>query len=362
MRAVWLPVILVLMLGPQLSRAQSAISEAARSTIGAQWFLSFRAGETDGETVSRFTVDRGYIVIRHRLTERLSGRITPDVSVDREGDGEGDLKVRLKYAYVDYAFGDLGIFTDPHIEFGLVHRPWLDYEEHLNYYRGQGTMFLERNDIFNSADYGVTLFSLLGGEMDEGYRERVNSRYPGRYGSLAVGLYNGGGYHGIERNTNKTLEGRLTLRPLPDVIPGLQLSYQGVYGRGNQDDTPDWTVNLLFVSWESEHLVLTAQRYWGKGDFKGTAVDSDGVALPQDGFSWFGEVRLSQPHVSLLTRYDSFDEDSDNAGGNIKRIIAGVAYHIEGHSKLLLDYDVDSRDGFETAESRLLKFSVEFNF
>ncbi len=362
MRAVWLPILVVLMFGPQLSRAQSTNSEAARTTIGAQWFLSYRVGETGGSGLNRFTVDRGYIVIRHRLTEHLSGRITPDVSVDREGDGEGDLKMRLKYAYIDYSFADLGILTDPHVEFGLVHRPWLDYEEHLDYYRGQGTMFLERNSIFNSADYGVTLFSLLGGEMDDDYRERVNSRYPGRYGSFAIGLYNGGGYHGIEKNTNKTLEGRLTLRPLPDVMPGLQLSYQGVYGRGNQDDSPDWTVSLLFASWESEHLVLTGQRYWGKGNFKGTAVDSDGNALPQDGISLFGELRLKYPRLSLIARYDFFDEDPDSEGGESKRLIAGIAYHIEGHSKLLLDYDVESRTSFETAESRLLKFSVEFNF
>ncbi|KPJ95438.1 MAG: hypothetical protein AMS18_02905 [Gemmatimonas sp. SG8_17] len=362
MRALWLPLLVALMFDPQLCRAQSTSSEAARTTIGGQWFLSYRVGETGGEGLSGFTVDRGYIVIRHRLTEHLSGRITPDVSVDREGDGEGDLEMRLKYAYVDYAFADLGFFTDPHVEFGLVHRPWLDYEEHLAYYRVQGTMFLERNDIFNSGDYGATLFALLGGEMDDEYRERVNPQYPGRYGSFAVGLYNGGGYHGIERNKNKTLEGRLTLRPLPDVMPGLQFSYQGVYGRGNQVDTPDWTVSLLFASWESEHLVLTGQRYWGNGNFKGTAVDSAGKALPQDGFSLFTELRLGYPHLSLIARYDFFDEYPDGDGGGSKRLIVGVAYHIEGHSKLLLDYDVESRDGFETAESRLLKFGVEFNF
>jgi hypothetical protein len=340
----------------------SSAQEQSPTTIGGQWFLSHRIGEVGGEDFNRFSVDRGYIVIRHRLTERWSGRITPDVSVDREGDGEGDLELRLKYAYVDYQFDDAWIFTNPHVEFGLVHRPWLDYEEHVSYYRNQGTMFLERNGIFNSADYGFTLFSLLGGEMNAAYRERVNSRYPGRYGSVAVGLYNGGGYHAIERNTNKSIEGRLTLRPLPDVLPGLQFTYQGVYGRGNQQEETDWTVNLLFISWESHHLVLTGQRYWGTGDFKANAVDDGGAATPQDGFSLFGEVRLDQPHMSLLARYDFFDDTPDIDDGEHARLIAGVAYHLKGHSKLLLDYDVETRDRFDSAESRLLKFGIEFNF
>jgi len=358
MKVVPLVALAVCLLLPRISHAQSYDD----TRIGGQWFLNFRVGKEGDETVSRFGVDRAYINIRHRLSERWSGRITPDASLDREGDGEGDLKVRLKYAYIDFAFDDLGIFTAPHVEFGLAHRPWLDFEEHLNYYRYQGTMFTERNGLFNSADYGITLFSLIGGTMAEDYREKVNSAYPGRYGSLAVGVYNGGGYHGIERNTNKSLEGRLTLRPLPDVLPGLQFTYHGIYGTGNQVDDTDWTVNLLFVSWESQHLVVTAQQYWGRGDFKGNALDDLGDALRQDGFSLFGEYRFTNPHVSVLARYDRFDDTPDVDGGESDRIIGGVAYHLEGHSKIVVDYDVESRDGFDTAAERYLKVGVEFSF
>ena len=49
--------------------------------IGGQWYLSYRAGESNGQTFNRFGIDRGYINIRHTLTERWSGRITPDVTV-----------------------------------------------------------------------------------------------------------------------------------------------------------------------------------------------------------------------------------------------------------------------------------------
>jgi hypothetical protein len=348
--------------GAQTTESQATAADENRTTIGGQWYLNDRLGRVGGSDVHRFGVSRGYIVIRHRLTDRLSGRINPDVTLDRDGDGEGDLKVRLKYAYVDLSIDDLWIFTRPHVEFGLAHRPWLDFEEHLNYYRVQGTMFIERNGVFNSADYGVTVFSLLGGQMDPEYREQVNSSYPGRYGSFAVGVYNGGGYHGLEENTNKTLEARATLRPLPGVIPGLQLTYQGVLGKGNLDTKPDWTVNLLFASWESARLVLNGQYYWGRGNMKGTAVDAAGDALRQSGYSVFGEWRFRNPRVSVLGRYDSFDDTPDFDGGESQRFIAGVAYHLKGHSKLLLDFDTESMDGFDTLESRFLSFSVEFSF
>lgn len=118
--------------------------------------------------------------------------------------------------------------------------PWLDYEEHVNWYRCQDTIFIERNSTFNSADFGLTFVSLLGGEMSEEYQRKVNNKYPSRYGSMAFGVYNGGGYHASEKNENKVLEGRLTVRvrPLPDIIPGFQLSYFGITGKGNKEEEP----------------------------------------------------------------------------------------------------------------------------
>jgi hypothetical protein len=365
MKAVPLLMAVVCLMPLQRAHAQVTPLRAepeARTSIGGQWFLNDRIGRIDTLDVHRFGVDRGYIIIRHRLTDRLSGRITPDVSVDREGDGEGDLEVRLKYAFVEYLLPEFAIFTEPSVEFGLVHRPWLDFEEHVNYYRVQGTMFLERNDIFNSGDYGITLFSLFGGVLGEQYQAKVNSRYPGRFGSVAIGVYNGGGYHAIEKNADKSLEGRLTLRPLPDYLPGLQFSYQGIYGTGNTEGKPDWTANLLFVSWESVHLVVSGQYYWGRGNMRGTAVDENGEAVEQHGYSVFAEGRLANRKLSVLARYDYFDDTPDVDGAEIQRLIAGVAYHVKGNTKVLADFDGESRDGFDTIAEKLFKVSVEFAF
>jgi hypothetical protein len=120
----------------------------------------------------------------------------PDISVDREGDGEGDMEMRLKYCYIDVKLPDLYLLTNPKVEFGLVHRPWLHYEDRINGYRAQGTMFLERNDIINSGDYGITFTAFLGKKKFD----HVSTF--GQYGSVSFGFYNGGGYHAIERNLN----------------------------------------------------------------------------------------------------------------------------------------------------------------
>ena len=332
-------------------------AEPGTTTIGAQWFLDLHAG--DATPASEFSVDRGYIIIKHQLNERLGGRITPDISVDREGDGQGDLEMRLKYCYVDWKLGDLGPLNAAHVEFGLVHRPWLDFEEHVQRYRVQGTMFLERNGLFNSGDYGTTFFARLGEPLPEEERRHMASKYAGRRGSVALGLYNGGGYHAIEANDQKTVEGRVSFRPLPDAAPGLQLSYHGVIGRDNTVASGDWTLNLWHLAWEHPRAVLTAQYYHGRGDFKGNAVDVAGDPLAQTGFSIFGELRLHERRWSLLMRYDTFDDVEDDLR---ERLIAGVAHHVDAHTKVVLDYDVQARGDWGDSRTEVVSLGVEFGY
>jgi hypothetical protein len=198
-------------------------------------------------------------------------------------------------------------------------------------------MFIERNDTFNSADIGVTFVSLLGGTMPEDYQKKVNKYYPGRYGSMSLGVYNGSGYHASEKNENKVLEGRLTIRPLPDIIPGLQFSYFGTTGNGNKDTEPDWRTNLGFVSFEHEYVVLTGQYYWGKGNQKG-ADEND-----KDGYSFFAEVK---PHkkFSIIGRYDRFDPNKDAKDDENNRYIVGAAYHLAKPHKNMIVLDYDTMD------------------
>jgi hypothetical protein len=324
--------------------------------FGLLWYLSYQNGEigdTDNGTgYSQFAIKRGYFRVTKEFFPWFAAHMTFDVTTVKDPEESGDdpnnldgsIALRIKYAYGKFNLPDFAFFTKPYFEVGVVHMPWLDFEEHLNWYRCQDTMFMERNGLYNSADIGITFTSLFGGEMPKEYQEKVNSHYAGRYGSMSAGVYNGGGYHASEKNQNKALEGRLTIRPLPDIVPGLQVSYFGITGKGNKDTKPDWTVNNGFVSFEHEYVALTGQYYWGKGNQKGDDENE------RDGYSVFAELK---PHkkFSIIGRYDFFDPntDSDTDKEN-KRYIVGAAYHLDKQHKnmVLLDYDhvdYDSQSG-----------------
>ncbi len=325
--------------------------------FGLLWYLSYQNGETgdtdNGTGYSQFAIKRGYFRVTKEFFPWFAAHMTFDVTTvkdpedepeDKPNNLDGSIAVRIKYAYGKFNLPDFAFFTKPYFEVGVVHMPWLDFEEHVNWYRCQDTMFMERNGLYNSADIGVTFTSLFGGEMPKEYQETVNSHYAGRYGSMSAGIYNGGGYHASEKNQNKAIEGRLTIRPLPDIVPGLQLSYFGITGKGNKDTEPDWTVNNGFASFEHKYVVLTGQYYWGKGNQKGDDENE------RDGYSFFAELK---PHkkLSIIGRYDFFDPDTDSdTDKENKRYIVGAAYHLDKQHKnmVLLDYDhvdYDSKSG-----------------
>jgi len=306
-------------------------------TVGGEWYLSFEQNQAGGDAAVRFRINRGYLVFDKKISDNFSARFTPDVTLDKEGDGRGDTKLRIKYLHVNYKFSDFGFVSNPHIEAGVVHRPWIGFEEHINAYRVQGTMFLERVKIVNSADMGVAFLGLLGGSVDSTYQKRVSKSSPGRYGSFAIGLFNGGGYHAIEENNNKSVEGRLSIRPLPDVLPGLQFSYTGLVGKGNIAQEPKWTLNAGFVSYETARLAATVQYFTGTGNSSGSYVDAANKALGHDGYSLFVEYKAPAQNLSLLARYDKWN--GANIQYDTERIIAGVAYTFAPKCKLVLNYD-----------------------
>ena len=340
----------------------STESDPVDVKISGQWFLSYLYGRVNGTRVNQFTVNRGYITINARFNSSLSGRITPDVSVDKEGDGAGDLELRLKYAYLKWQMPDLSFLVKPYIEFGLVHRPWLNFEENINNYRMQGTMYLARNGVINSADFGVTFVALLGGEMNDHYKKNVNRSYPGRYGSFAIGIYNGGGYHALEQNVNKPLEGRLSIRPFPESLPGFQVSYNGVYGKGNTKEKPEWFINMGYLSWEQEQFSVNVTYYTGQGNYKGTAVDSLGTSLDQYGYSLFGTYNIPCFPLSLIVRYDYFTQKADDRDKTDRRYILGLAYHLHRNNRILVEYDRNNGNSLYGENTSRVGITVEVKF
>lgn len=300
-------------------------------------------GDKDS-SFNHFRLTRGYLTVKKEILPWMQTRITLDIHKD----DYGDYKERIKYLYAELRPPDIGPFTGMKSEIGQGHIPWLDFEEHVNPYRCQGTMAIERAGTFNSADVGISLRGDFAGKLKDAKERTGSHHYDGRYGSWHLGVYNGSGYHASEKNNNKVVDGRLTLRPLPDVIPGLQLSYFGLYGEGNKKasngDYPDYKVNLGMLSYEHPWGILTAQYFQTEGNAKGSWVDADGDALDTECYSFFGNLRLPvlDRKLSLFARYDHFDQDDDNKIGNdadYDMYMGGLAWDIYKGNMLLLAYE-----------------------
>ncbi|NOZ87744.1 MAG: hypothetical protein GXP49_16090 [Deltaproteobacteria bacterium] len=309
-----------------------------------QWFLSYIWGNKDGKSYNKESITRGYLTVKFQPVSWFEPRVTMDVHQDEKG----DFKVRMKYLYGKFVIPvETSWITEPALEFGLVHGPWFDYEEHVNRYRAQGTMFIERNGILNSADLGLTFNALLGRRLPRDYQEKISSKYPGKWGSISFGVYNGGGYHASEENQNKVFESRVTLRPLGWIFPNLSLSHFFIYGKGNTrrkvcDDQghciagePEWLLNSAMLAVEHEYFVLTGQVLFGKGNQKGSQVDANGDAVSSFGYSGFLEVKLPWIMSSLIARYDHFRWDKEITD----RVIGGFAFHFYRHNYVLLNLD-----------------------
>ncbi|HEC68217.1 MAG TPA: hypothetical protein ENI35_05345 [Candidatus Desulfofervidus auxilii] len=352
MRSVFL-VFLLVFLPLTLLEANIDLPKGLKGvSIGGLWYLDFKSGEDkEGKDYSGWGITRGYINIKKQIMPWFHARVTPDVTRDRDG----DVKVRLKYLYGKFYFKNFLFFTNNFIEIGQIHFPWLDFEEHVNPYRCQGTMFQERNHMFNSADQGIAWFGYFGGEMNKKYKEEVNKYYAGRYGSFAFGVYNGSGYHQGEKNTNKALETRITLRPLPNILPGLQFTYFGILGKGNLSnegenykeqkvyfpgtdniatgDPPDWYVNTFFISYQAPAFTITAEYARDKGSQNGFYKGDDGKLYRDErdkrGFSFWGMYRIPwYKKLKVWARYDVWDPNLDSTNDIQRRLITSISHDI----------------------------------
>ena len=106
------------------------------STISGEWFLGF--GYNDGTEISQVNLKRGYLTVKSRLNDIFSVRYTQDITTDSEGGDIGNVEMRLKYLYLEIDLKRNELLRNTYFELGLVHRPWIDFEQKLTGYRVQG--------------------------------------------------------------------------------------------------------------------------------------------------------------------------------------------------------------------------------
>lgn len=335
------------------------------------WFIAFRDGisqvqaDDDHKATTEqnsFVLKRSYFTLKKDLNDVFSVRYTMDLTIDNEGDDAGNVETRLKYLYLK-AKPKLNsdVFTGTWIEAGMVHTPWLDYEQKINTYRVQDNMFIERNRIFNSADFGVTVGGNIGGDMDKEFLKEVNGAMPGKWFTYVLGLYNGGGYSSKELNKNKVFSVRVSVRPLANTLP--ELHWSGYYniGKGNSENSPHFEQLLSMLAYTGKNYTFTGQYHQGRGDFRARYIDENNPseAFKNSGYSFFGEYRIHKSPFSIWGRYDSFTLDKISKKEKTERIIAGVTYRLNKNLRLILNTEQNKQN---KERNQIYELNLEVSF
>ena len=326
-RRVTLAVVLGLGVHAAAANGQVTVSGVGYAQFGyALKGDSALAGSLTGSHQNNFDVSRAYVNVQTK-SANIATRITTDV--DGRAAAAGQLSIRLKYAFVAYT-PDSSHLT---YKLGLIHTPWVDFEENLWDYRMQGTVAVDRNKVLGSSDFG-------GGIDGSWHFDDVN---------MQVGYYNGEGYNSALGDPGKDFEGRISVRlaktDLGTKSSGLRLSGYAQIGKINGGGDRQRFIGML--SYKSKMVTLAAQIAMGQ--------DSVNAATPKSKsqiMSIYGVYNID-PKVSILARLDTWDPNTDststatNATGFNKqtRIIAGVSYNVAPNFRILADVDLNSLDG-----------------
>jgi len=271
--------------------------------VGVLSYVQYDHELENRENFNTFDVTRAYLNVNGQLSRNVRFRFTPDVRRTTDGSLSGTLVLRVKYAFVEF---DNVKAARSWVRFGAHQTPWLDFEEGIDRYRVQGTMFAEREGLIpGSSDFGVGYFTPVGKFID-----------------IQTGIYNGEGYAQTDVNKYKSVQGRVTVRPFAGtgIANGFRLS--GFYNAGWYAADRPRRLGIVMGSFEHTHLVATLQ-YLAATENPNGAQDID-----RRGSSGFVELRQGPSGWAALARVDQLDPDRLIADNSQRRVIAGAAYWV----------------------------------
>ena len=289
---------------------------------------------------NQFSIQRAYINVLGKFSGGLQTRVTGDL----QPSGSGNQMLRLKYAFA--AWTPAG--SDLTYKLGLLHTPWLDWEEALWDYRMQGTMALDRNGYATAADFGAG----IDGKWQD---DQVN-------GQLTV--VNGEGYSGGTGDNRKDVMARVSVRLVKtddnSRVGGLRITgYAGV-GKPTSGGTRNRFLGML--SYRSKQFTLAAEYAATKDTVTVTPVpETTGRVI-----SAFGVYHVQSSGVALIARVDVVDPNTSVSGDRQTRVIGGISYQVTPNLRVLADVDNLSYETTPTglqdaARSRGL-FQMQFTF
>jgi hypothetical protein len=319
-------------------------------TLFADYTRTFAPEVTDGNgdrvSTSAFNVLRTYINVTGQVNHLIAFRVTPDITRET-GTGSslnGSMTMRLKYGYAQFNFDDW-LWRGTYARAGMIQTAYIDLEESIYRYRFQGPTFTDREGFVPSADLGASFRTL----------------FPGGYGEVVGGVYNGEGYQRADPNDQKALQIRGTLRPFPQ--PGLAhgLRVTVFYNADHYVDDADRNRLVSLVTFEHRFLNAAWVHLEAADQTTRAAarVESRGDSIWITPRLPLGTVQPSAPRGQVraslegLFRYDRLEPDEREARVK-QRWIAGVAYWPRMNvasvtAAFLLDYEHVRYEAFEPA-------------
>jgi hypothetical protein len=341
------------------------VAAHAQITVSGLGYLQYAYQLKTDSTLSpvgnanNFDVTRAYITVIDKMADGVTARITADV--DGRKAATNQLTYRLKYAYVAWQPDGKGPLT---YKMGLIHTPWIDWEESLWDYRFQGTTPFERAGYLSSADFGA------GVDGNWNY-DQVN---------MQVGVYDGENYNNAPGDQNKDFEGRVSWRlaktDMAGRSGGLRLSAFADLGVATGGGTRQRLIGQL--AYKSKTVTLAAEVGFMQDSINASHPKQKGQVLAA-----YGVYNFPKSKFAVIGRLDSFDPNTDSTamvtGGALAmnntanvaanketRFITGLSYTVNANFRFLADVDLNSlENGATNAFDRTRQtfyFHTEFKF
>jgi hypothetical protein len=273
-------------------------------------------------------------------------RVTADVYTSGSS-----LTYRLKYAYAAYTPQGSPLT----FKLGLIHTPWLDWEEHLWDYRMQGTMPIERNGPYaSSADFGA-------GIDGSWTRDLIN---------FQLAVVNGEGYGGGVGDQRKDVQARASIRLLKtddmSRVGGLRLGGYAGLGKPTSGGTRKRFIGM--ASYRSRSLTLAAEIASTKDTVTGATPPPPAPRPSTTGrlIAGYAVINVQGTKAAVIGRVDFYDPNTAATDDRQTRVIAGASYQVAPQLRLLADLDRVSYQGPLTPAQRATQtqglFQMQFTF
>lgn len=285
--------------------------------------------------VNNFDVTRAYVNLIGKFAGGVGARVTLDVNRPA---GDNSLRYRLKYAFATYQPTGSALTY----KLGMIHTPWIDFEETLWEYRMQGTIALDRNGYLTSSDIGFGVDGKWGAD-------NVN---------MQLAFVNGESYSGGPGDQRKDVEGRVSVRVLStddsSRVGGLRISGYGGYGKPTTGGQRNRFLGM--VSYKSKQITLAGELATTKDSVTGTPTSSVTGRV----ITAFGVYKVPNSKIALIARVDIVDPNTSASGDKQTRIIGGVSYQLSPNLRLLLDIDNLSYEGTPTPAQEAVRSQALF--